>query len=226
MSIHLNKALGIACMSVLLQIGASSQNNAVPQASQDQKTDTPGITSINTNTDSTKSSAGDTAANSDKTDGVVSTGNKARKLIEPDIGHKNPEIGLNIDILEAKLEEHPFKEPSLDVLGEAHSFTATAYALKGITRAGTRVRRGVIAADPRVLPLGSVVQLKAGKYTGIYSVQDTGRLIKGNIVDVWVPSYKEAINFGRRKIKLHVLKVGESKIGRTKRGVKKRVKKK
>lgn len=76
---------------------------------------------------------------------------------------------------------------------------------------GTSVRRGVVAADPRVLPLGSVVQIKAGKYTGVYTVHDTGGRIKGNIIDVWVPSNHEARQFGRRKVQLSVLKMGPSK---------------
>jgi 3D (Asp-Asp-Asp) domain-containing protein len=96
----------------------------------------------------------------------------------------------------------------LEILGPASNFQATAYALYGRTRSGTYVRRGVIAADPRVIPLGSIVHIKTPGYSGVYTVQDTGRKIKGNIVDVWVPSSREARIFGRRKIKLHVLRLG------------------
>src|SRR5215467_15556952 len=48
------------------------------------------------------------------------------------------------------------------------AFVATAYCLKGRTAMGGGVRRGVIAADPRVLRLGSNVLLGAGSYTGHY----------------------------------------------------------
>jgi 3D (Asp-Asp-Asp) domain-containing protein len=64
----------------------------------------------------------------------------------------------------------------------------------------------MIAADPSVLPLGTVVHLRAGRYTGTYTVMDTGGRIKGRRVDVYVESHREAIEFGRRQVKLKVLK--------------------
>lgn len=84
-------------------------------------------------------------------------------------------------------------------------FHATAYCLKGRTASGIDTRPGVIAADPRVLPLGTVVHIRAGRYTGTYTVMDTGGLIKGNIIDVYVPTYREAIEFGRRQVKIKVV---------------------
>ena len=94
-------------------------------------------------------------------------------------------------------------------LGETRTFEATAYALKGVTRNGVYVRRGVIAADPRILPLGSIVQLTSDQYSGVYRVHDTGGLIKGEIIDLWVPTSQEARQFGRRKVKIQVLKLGK-----------------
>ena len=84
-------------------------------------------------------------------------------------------------------------------------FHATAYCLKGRTASGDHVEPGVIAADPRVLPLGTVVHIRAGKYTGTYTVKDTGGRIKGRRVDVYVPSYREARAFGRRPVKIKVI---------------------
>jgi len=94
-------------------------------------------------------------------------------------------------------------------LGESRTFEATAYALHGVTRNGVYVRRGVIAADPRILPLGSIVQLTSDQYSGVYRVHDTGGLIKGEIIDLWVPTSQEARQFGRRKVKIQVLKLGK-----------------
>ena len=88
---------------------------------------------------------------------------------------------------------------------ELIDFHATAYCLKGRTASGINTRPGVIAADPSVLPLGTVVHLRAGRYTGTYTVMDTGALIKGRRVDVYVPSYREAVEFGRQKVKLKVI---------------------
>ena len=80
------------------------------------------------------------------------------------------------------------------------SFTATAYCLKGRTALGHGVRRGLIAADPRVLRLGSRVSLNAGAYSGQYLVSDTGGRIKGRKIDIWVASCSEARRFGRRTV--------------------------
>jgi 3D (Asp-Asp-Asp) domain-containing protein len=74
----------------------------------------------------------------------------------------------------------------------------TAYCLSGTTRRGRYVRQGIIAADPRVFPLSRYVELFAdGKYLGRYLVDDTGSLIKGAHIDVWVPTCAEAVVFGR-----------------------------
>ena len=85
------------------------------------------------------------------------------------------------------------------------SFTATAYCLKGRTALGHGVRRGVIAADPRVLRLGSRINLGAGSYSGEYLVSDTGGNVKGRKIDIWMPSCAEARRFGRRTVSINPL---------------------
>lgn len=87
----------------------------------------------------------------------------------------------------------------------ARSFRATAYCLKGRTAVGGGVRRGIVAADPRVLPLGSRIYVSAGSYSGTYTVTDTGGAIKGRILDIWVPNCSEAMRFGRKNITVSVL---------------------
>lgn len=85
-------------------------------------------------------------------------------------------------------------------LSSLGSFTATAYCLKGRTASGSGVRRGIVAADPRVLPLGTRINLQAGSYSGSYIVADTGGGIRGRRLDIWVSSCSEAKRFGRRKV--------------------------
>jgi len=58
------------------------------------------------------------------------------------------------------------------------SYLATAYSLRGRTASGKGVSRGLIAADPRVLPLGTRVRLEAGSLSGEYEVADTGGGVK------------------------------------------------
>lgn len=88
---------------------------------------------------------------------------------------------------------------------EGQSFKATAYCLKGRTASGAGVRRGIVAADTRILPLGTRVNISAGAYSGTYTVADTGGAVRGRILDIWVPSCSEANKFGRRSIKVSVV---------------------
>ncbi len=96
-------------------------------------------------------------------------------------------------------------------------YIATAYSLRGRTASGTPVRKGIIAADPKVLPLGSKVRLEAGAYSGEYLVADTGGAVKGKKIDIWTPSTREAMRFGRRKIKLTVLSWGPKRAAKKQR---------
>ncbi len=80
------------------------------------------------------------------------------------------------------------------------SFNATAYSLRGRMANGQTVHSGAIAADPRVLPLGTVVHIEG---LGTYTVKDTGGAIKGNRIDIWMPN--NAMKFGRRNVRLRVI---------------------
>jgi 3D (Asp-Asp-Asp) domain-containing protein len=99
----------------------------------------------------------------------------------------------------------------------AQPFVATAYSLRGRTASGRMVGKGVIAADRRILPLGSRVRIDAGAYTGEYVVADTGGAVRGRKIDVWVPSTGEAMRFGRRSVKLTVLTYGGARKASTSR---------
>lgn len=91
------------------------------------------------------------------------------------------------------------------------TYMATAYCLRGRTASGKMVARGLIAADPSVLPLGSRVRLDAGSYSGEYLVADTGGAVRGRHIDIWTASAREAMTFGRRSVKLTVLSYGAAR---------------
>jgi 3D (Asp-Asp-Asp) domain-containing protein len=91
---------------------------------------------------------------------------------------------------------------------ESQTYTATAYSLRGRTASGKPVSRGLIAADPSVLPLGTRVRVEAGSWSGEYLVADTGGAIKGRRIDIWTPTTRQALLFGRRAVKLTVLELG------------------
>jgi 3D (Asp-Asp-Asp) domain-containing protein len=88
------------------------------------------------------------------------------------------------------------------------NFVATAYCEKGITKSGVPVDEGIVAADEHVLPLGSWIQVESPEYSGIYHVMDTGRLIRGKKIDIYIPSLPKAIKFGIQKVRITVLKYG------------------
>jgi 3D (Asp-Asp-Asp) domain-containing protein len=88
------------------------------------------------------------------------------------------------------------------------TYTATAYSLRGRTSSGKPVSRGLIAADPSILPLGTRVRVDAGSFSGEYLVADTGGSVRGRRIDIWTPTAREALQFGRRPVKLTVLSFG------------------
>jgi 3D (Asp-Asp-Asp) domain-containing protein len=84
--------------------------------------------------------------------------------------------------------------------GEPVPVVITAYCLSGTTRRGRYVRSGIIAADPRFFPLSRFVELYAGtRYLGRFLVDDTGSRIRGARIDVWMPTCREAVIFGRQR---------------------------
>ena len=105
-----------------------------------------------------------------------------------------------------KIAAPPANDGGFEVAPE--TYTATAYSLRGRTASGKPVSRGLIAADPSVLPLGTRVRLEAGSFSGDYVVADTGGAVKGRRIDIWTPTTREARQFGRRAVKLTVLSFG------------------
>jgi 3D (Asp-Asp-Asp) domain-containing protein len=76
----------------------------------------------------------------------------------------------------------------------------TAYCLRGLTRRDHYVREGIIASDPKVFPLGRYLEVYVGKmYYGRFLIDDTGKAIKRNRLDIWTPTCREARLFGRTK---------------------------
>ena len=90
-------------------------------------------------------------------------------------------------------------------------FEATAYADHGVTASGHETRKDTAAADPRVLPLGTRVRVTgAGAYSGEYVVRDTGREVAGHRLDIFVPDERAAKRFGRKRVRVEVLRWGEA----------------
>jgi len=94
--------------------------------------------------------------------------------------------------------------------GERLSFHATAYCKGLVTTSGVAAQRGIAAADPELVPVGSVIQVDSAgpKYNGVYTILDTGPSVQGREIDIYMWSCNEALTFGRRPVTLTVLRFG------------------
>ena len=88
-------------------------------------------------------------------------------------------------------------------------FTATAYCKGAITKSGVVPRTGIAAADPALLPVGSVIQIGTDtSHAGIYTIMDTGPAVQGRQIDIYMWNCRAALQFGRRPIDVVVLRLG------------------
>jgi 3D (Asp-Asp-Asp) domain-containing protein len=111
-----------------------------------------------------------------------------------------------------RLVESPFAQETVSLAGQASHlrFTATAYCKGTTTASGVNVRTGIAAADPDLLPVGSVIQVyKLGeRYNGIYTIMDTGPSVQGRHIDIYMWSCNEALELGHRDVDVNVLRLG------------------
>ncbi|UII58342.1 LysM peptidoglycan-binding domain-containing protein (plasmid) [Cytobacillus spongiae] len=103
---------------------------------------------------------------------------------------------------EAATEENAVKEITV----EATAYTASCDGCSGTTATGVNLLENpdakVIAVDPNVIPLGSKVYVEGYGYA---TAEDTGGAIKGNRIDVFIPSKDQAIDFGRKTLNVKIL---------------------
>lgn len=83
----------------------------------------------------------------------------------------------------------------------ASAYTHTDEGCDMITATGSRVHVGTVAVDPRYIPYGTrmFIMATSGSYIyGISEAEDCGGAIKGDRVDLYLPTYEECMEFGRR----------------------------
>ena len=99
---------------------------------------------------------------------------------------------------------------ALPAPGARLTFTATAYCKGFVTTSGVAAQNGIAAADPELLPVGSVVEVGSlsPRYNGIYTILDTGPSVQGRVVDLYMWNCNEAQGFGRQSIRLTVVRLG------------------
>jgi 3D (Asp-Asp-Asp) domain-containing protein len=101
----------------------------------------------------------------------------------------------------------------LDIVATAY---APGYEDNGpwgnLTHIGTQVRPGIIAVDPKLIPLGSKVYIEFADGHGVYAVaEDTGGAIKGKRIDIAFADRAEAKRFGIQNVKVYVINEGKTR---------------
>jgi 3D (Asp-Asp-Asp) domain-containing protein/LysM repeat protein len=108
-------------------------------------------------------------------------------------------------------EQSKEAEKTVVEAGDTISVEATAYTVEsaggnGITTIGIDLNKNpdakVISVDPNVIPLGTKVYVEG---YGHAIAGDTGSAIKGNKIDVYLPTEEEALNWGRRTVNVTIL---------------------
>jgi 3D (Asp-Asp-Asp) domain-containing protein len=84
----------------------------------------------------------------------------------------------------------------------ATAYTADCSGCSGTTASGQHAGHGIVAVDPRVIPLGSHLYIPG---YGHAVAGDTGGAIRGNRVDLGFNSDSDAMQFGRRSVTVYVL---------------------
>jgi 3D (Asp-Asp-Asp) domain-containing protein len=83
------------------------------------------------------------------------------------------------------------------------------WSAAGRTYTGKKAQFGMVAVDPKVIPLGSKLFIEGYGYA---VAEDIGGAIKGLRIDLFFESRKEALQFGRRKVKVYIIDDAEVKI--------------
>ena len=94
-----------------------------------------------------------------------------------------------------------YQARKMDVKATAYTSAANEGGAYGFN--GERLRDGHIAADLKVLPIGTKVYIPS--LNKIYTVVDTGSAIKNNKIDIWMRSKSQCIQWGVRNITIYVL---------------------
>lgn len=85
----------------------------------------------------------------------------------------------------------------------ATAYTAQCWGCSGYTASGYRAGHGIVAVDPRVIPLGTKLYIPG---YGFAIAGDTGGAIVGDRIDLGFDSLGDAMSFGRRPVKVYTLK--------------------
>jgi 3D (Asp-Asp-Asp) domain-containing protein len=121
-------------------------------------------------------------------------------------------IGKNTEVIVQKEPYTVTEYKEIEKEIEWFYFVATGYSKNdtsqgttGITATGKVAVEGMIAVDPKIIPLGTTVEIKD---LGVFIADDRGGKIKGNRIDIFFDSKEEAKDFGKKGVWLRFLENG------------------
>lgn len=132
---------------------------------------------------------------------------KAWNKLKSNMIHPNQKLAIKAG---EKVAATPSRDSSTkgqkEMMMTATAYTAYCNGCSGITKTGINLKKNpklkVIAVDPSVIPLGSKVHVEGYGYA---VAGDIGGAIKGNKIDVFVPTKHAAFQFGRKQVKVTIL---------------------
>ncbi len=134
---------------------------------------------------------------------VVSTGNMPKEveiarevLADPKYSVIRRGIGMSVQTPEGR------KKYTRIINAEASAYTINCGSGTGLTSIGLVPARGIVAVDPHVIPYYTKMYIPG---YGVAIAGDTGGAIVGNRIDLFMDSYEEAINWGRRNVEIYIL---------------------
>ncbi|MEG0856237.1 MAG: SH3 domain-containing protein [Terrisporobacter sp.] len=140
--------------------------------------------------------------------GKIKNGNKVEILSSSNGWHKIKYSGdttgwVHVDYIELSSDSSDSSNSSLNV-GKTLKVKSYAYTGDGITATGTVPKYGTIAVDPNVIPYGTKVYIK--ELDKVFTAEDTGGAIKGNTIDIFMPTEANCNAWGIRNITIEILK--------------------
>lgn len=116
-------------------------------------------------------------------------------------------LGILVFLSIPKYESMTITHDGFNIVTQAKGLKveATAYCGDEVTSLGIKpTPYRTIAVDPKVIPYGSVVYIP--EYKALFKAEDTGSAIKGKRIDIFLPNEDECKEFGRKNIRIYVLK--------------------
>ena len=121
---------------------------------------------------------------------------------------KSVELPQKEKVIVTKIKEVEKKVDWYYFVATGYSANDPAQGTDDTTATGEEVEEGIIAVDPDVIPLGTKVEIKE---MGVFTAEDTGGKIKGNRIDIFFNSKKEAKDFGKKGVWIRIIN-GNSKL--------------